>query len=81
VSHLGDVLISSGIIAYLGAFTSKYRETQIEDWYEKVVGLDIPTSENYNFTTTLGDPIAIRAWNIAGLPSDTFSIDNGIIVT
>jgi len=74
-------LISSGIIAYLGAFTSRYRETQIADWYAKVVGLKIPTSKNYNFTETLGEPIHIRAWTIAGLPSDSFSVDNGIIVT
>lgn len=76
----GDVLISSGVIAYLGAFTQNYRDTQLVDWYAKVVGFNIPTSKNYNFNTTLGDPIAIRAWSIAGLPSDNFSIDNGIIV-
>ena len=29
---------------------------------------------------TLGEPIKIRAWNIAGLPTDSFSIDNGVIV-
>lgn len=77
----GDVLLSSGIIAYLGAFTSNYRDTQLAEWYEKVVGLNIPISNNYNFNHTLGDPIAIRAWTIAGLPSDSFSIDNGIIAT
>ncbi|OXA50010.1 Dynein heavy chain 7, axonemal [Folsomia candida] len=77
----GDVLLSSGIIAYLGAFTSKYRDSQIDEWFKKVVDLDIPISKNYTFATTLGDPVAIRAWNIAGLPSDSFSTDNGIIVS
>lgn len=77
----GDILISSGVIAYLGAFTQSYRDTQLSTWYEKVVSFNIPTSKNYNFNVTLGDPIAIRAWNIAGLPSDNFSIDNGIIVS
>ncbi len=28
---------------------------------------------------TLGDPVKIRAWQIAGLPVDSFSVDNGII--
>jgi dynein heavy chain len=32
-------------------------------------------------TNTLGDPITIRAWNLAGLPNDTFSCENGIIAT
>jgi dynein heavy chain len=31
-------------------------------------------------TNTLGDPVKIRAWQIAGLPVDAFSVDNGIIV-
>ncbi|CAF5028300.1 unnamed protein product, partial [Rotaria magnacalcarata] len=30
---------------------------------------------------TLGEPVVIRAWNIAGLPSDSFSIENGIILS
>ena len=30
---------------------------------------------------TLGDPVKIRQWQIAGLPKDQFSVDNGIIVT
>ena len=31
----GDVLISSGMIAYLGAFTSVYRNDLTNDWVEK----------------------------------------------
>lgn len=40
----------------------------------------IPCSEEFSLSKTLGDPVKIRAWNIAGLPTDTFSIDNGVIV-
>ena len=29
---------------------------------------------------TLGDAVKIRSWNISGLPSDTFSVENGIIL-
>lgn len=32
---LGDVLISSGIIAYLGPFTYELRTRQIKDWINK----------------------------------------------
>lgn len=28
----GDVLVSAGVIAYLGAFTSGFRQTCTEDW-------------------------------------------------
>uniref|UniRef100_A0A8C3XSS3 Dynein axonemal heavy chain 12 n=1 Tax=Chelydra serpentina TaxID=8475 RepID=A0A8C3XSS3_CHESE len=41
---------------------------------------NIPCSDNFSLSKTLGDPIKIRAWNIAGLPTDNFSVDNGVIV-
>ena len=42
---------------------------------------NIPSSEEFSLSKTLGDPIKVRAWNIAGLPNDSFSIDNGVIVS
>ncbi|KAJ3210279.1 Dynein heavy chain 7, axonemal [Dinochytrium kinnereticum] len=77
----GDVLISAGITAYLGAFTKTYRQMCIEDWKKVCVEAGIPCSESFSLSKTLGDPIKIRAWTIAGLPSDSFSVDNGIIVS
>uniref|UniRef100_A0A8C6ZHI9 Dynein heavy chain 7, axonemal n=1 Tax=Nothoprocta perdicaria TaxID=30464 RepID=A0A8C6ZHI9_NOTPE len=75
----GDVLISAGVIAYLGAFTAGFRQECIKDW-SKLCKKNIPCSENFSLSNTLGDPIKIRAWNIAGLPTDMFSVDNGVIV-
>ena len=40
----------------------------------------IPCSENFSLNGTLGEPVTIREWQIAGLPVDSFSVDNGIIV-
>ena len=40
----------------------------------------IPCSEEFSLSKTLGEPVKIRDWNIAGLPTDSFSIDNGVIV-
>jgi ATP-binding dynein motor region len=37
-------------------------------------------SERASLSSTLGDPVRIRQWNINGLPTDSFSCDNGIIV-
>nr|XP_060483981.1 dynein axonemal heavy chain 12 [Panthera onca] len=76
----GDVLVSAGVIAYLGAFTSGFRQTCTEDWSMLCKKKRIPCSEEFSLSKTLGDPVKIRAWNIAGLPTDTFSIDNGVIV-
>ncbi|NXH14929.1 DYH12 protein, partial [Bucco capensis] len=76
----GDVLISAGVIAYLGAFTAGFRQECIKDWSKLCKEKNIPCSENFALSKTLGDPIKIRAWNIAGLPTDIFSVDNGVIV-
>ncbi|KAM6332812.1 dynein axonemal heavy chain 7 [Podargus strigoides] len=81
VNLTGDILISSGIVAYLGAFTSSYRQTQTEQWTLQCKTKDIPCSDDFSLSNTLGEPVAIRAWNIAGLPSDMFSVDNGIIIS
>ncbi|RVE70747.1 hypothetical protein OJAV_G00066880 [Oryzias javanicus] len=76
----GDVLISAGVIAYLGPFTSGFRQNCTKSWTTLCQSKNIPSSDEFSLSKTLGDPIEIRAWNIAGLPNDSFSIDNGVIV-
>uniref|UniRef100_A0A674AXZ6 Dynein axonemal heavy chain 12 n=1 Tax=Salmo trutta TaxID=8032 RepID=A0A674AXZ6_SALTR len=73
----GDVLISAGVIAYLGAFTAAFRQNCAKIW-TKLCKVQAHTAAPHK---TLGDPIKIRAWNISGLPTDSFSIDNGVIVS
>lgn len=80
INITGDVLISSGVVAYLGAFTVDFRLEAIQEWHGLCVKKKIPCSKTFSMNTTLGDPVKIRAWNIAGLPVDSFSVDNGIIV-
>uniref|UniRef100_A0A8C0TTX9 Dynein axonemal heavy chain 3 n=1 Tax=Canis lupus familiaris TaxID=9615 RepID=A0A8C0TTX9_CANLF len=77
----GDVLLSSGTVAYLGAFTVDYRARCQKQWLAQCKDKVIPSSSDFSLSNTLGDPVKIRAWQIAGLPIDSFSIDNGIIVT
>ncbi|XP_006082785.1 LOW QUALITY PROTEIN: dynein heavy chain 7, axonemal [Myotis lucifugus] len=79
INLTGDILISSGVVAYLGAFTSNYRQNQVKEWTDLCKGRGIPCSEDFSLMGILGEAVTIRTWNIAGLPSDSFSIDNGII--
>jgi len=37
-------------------------------------------SGDFSITKILGDPVLIQSWNISGLPRDSFSIDNAVIV-
>ncbi|XP_065670290.1 dynein axonemal heavy chain 12 isoform X3 [Hydra vulgaris] len=76
----GDVLVSSGVIAYLGGFTSAFRKECCEEWTKLCLDLDIKCSRDFSLMKILGNPVKIREWNIAGLPTDSFSIDNSVIV-
>jgi dynein heavy chain len=76
----GDVLAASGVVAYLGAFSKGFRNEITSEWMGKLRDFSVPRSEKFVLQSVLGDPVKIRSWNIAGLPSDDFSIDNGIVV-
>eukprot|EP00118_Oscarella_pearsei_P019988 m.215265 g.215265 ORF g.215265 m.215265 type:complete len:3605 (+) comp39831_c0_seq13:113-10927(+) len=77
----GDVLLSSGVVAYLGAFTVAFRNECIDSWQKECQKRKIPCSLNFSLNATLGEPVKIRAWQLAGLPVDSFSSDNGIVVS
>ncbi|RHY56820.1 hypothetical protein DYB38_001612 [Aphanomyces astaci] len=77
---VGDIMLSSGVIAYLGAFTSTFREKAVNHWSLELKHKGITCSDKYSLTTTLGDLVKIREWTIAKLPNDSFSIDNAIMM-
>ncbi|KAI5747904.1 hypothetical protein M8J77_019695 [Diaphorina citri] len=76
----GDILLSCGIIAYLAPFNNLFRQTCLDDWMSFVMDVKIPSSPKYNMVEVLGSEIKIQRWNIFGLPRDTFSIENAIIM-
>ncbi|KAK3779689.1 hypothetical protein RRG08_013644 [Elysia crispata] len=78
---VGDVLLSAGVVAYLGTFILDYRQDCIHEWYELCQLKAVPVSDFFSLSATLGDPVKIREWQIAGLPADNYSVDNAIIVT
>ena len=47
----------------------------------QVKELAIPSSPDFAFASFLAEPSKVRDWNIKGLPSDSFSTENGVIVT
>ena len=54
---------------------------QVQDWCKFVESKSISRSAQFSLSTTLGDQVKIRSWNIFGLPSDQFSTENGIILS
>ncbi|CAI9716307.1 dynein heavy chain 3, axonemal-like isoform X2 [Octopus vulgaris] len=77
---IGDVLLSASVVAYLGPFISSYRQECLQEWYKCCKKRGIPLSAQFSLSKTLGNPLKIREWQIAGLPVDSFSVENGIIV-
>ena len=78
----GDVLLSAGIVAYLGVFTTTYRSSCVSLWANMLELEGIPCSPGNGFSleNVLGNAVQIRSWTLAKLPNDSFSINNAIIM-
>ena len=55
-------------------------QEQVSEWREMCHKCGVPCSEEFSLSSILGEQVKIKDWNIAGLPNDSFSIDNGIII-
>ena len=53
----------------------------MKDWHSKCGNLGISCSASFSLYNTLGDNVQCRTWHLAGLPVDTFSVDNAIVVS
>ncbi len=79
---LGDCLIGSCFLSYLGAFTADYRHTILEkkilpDVLLRGIKITAPCS----LRDLLSSEALIQKWSISGLPTDEHSIQNGILTT
>jgi len=77
---LGDVFLSAACISYYGPFTGVYRNKLVDFWKQRCSELEIPVSEHFELQEVMGDPVEIREWNIMGLPTDSVSVNNAILV-
>ena len=83
---LGNMIVSSGIIAYAGPFVSKNRLNLIQQWLASCTKNGVPITPLINdedsiLINSLGDDITTRKWRLLGLPQDNFSTENAIIAT
>ncbi|CAD2215821.1 Microtubule-binding stalk of dynein motor/ATP-binding dynein motor region/Dynein heavy chain region D6 P-loop domain/Dynein heavy chain AAA lid domain/Dynein heavy chain C-terminal domain containing protein, putative [Angomonas deanei] len=77
---VGRIALAAGFVAYLGPFTSTYREQMLSTWYNKCVELSLPVGNSAFDLQSVVDPVVVRSWAQQGLPTDAFSIENGITV-
>ena len=77
---VGDVLICSGILAYLGVFIASYRKECVATWADMMKKYNIQSSPDVSFINILGDQVRISEWYSQGLPQDEFSTENAIML-
>ena len=82
VRLLGDCLLSSAFLSYVGAFSWDFRyQMLIEDWLKDVVERKIPLSQPFKLESMLTNDVEISKWMSESLPPDELSIQNGILTT
>jgi len=77
----GDILISAASVAYMGPFPQEYRNKLLHGWVEFLTKETIPTSPGTCIIQTLQDPVEVLRWNLSGLPRDSISLENTIIMS
>lgn len=53
----------------------------MKTWLGECIQKKIPISDDFNIIKVMGNPVTIREWNHKGLPTDTVSVENGILTT
>jgi len=88
---IGDVLLASAFISYVGPFTKTFRDKLMNETFipflkenlRKAVGEDglLPISATSDPVKVLTTPAQVAMWQADGLPRDQVSTENGAIVT
>lgn len=82
---IGDVLVASAFLSYVGPFTKPFREQLVrEQWLpmmaKSVNNGPMPMSPAADPLRILTNEAEIVKWNTQGLPADPVSAENGAIV-
>lgn len=76
---VGDCIISASIMSYYGPFNSEYRDNLVSLWINSIQALQIPYTSTFEFSNFIVGAAVVRDWNMKGLPTDKFSVENGVI--
>jgi dynein heavy chain len=78
---VGDTLLASAFVSYIGAFDADARVALWKDvWTNDIMSREIPLCDGSPLKT-LADDAAVAKWGMEGLPADLFSIENGALIT
>jgi dynein heavy chain len=82
---VGDVLLASAFISYIGPFTKPFRISLLEETWLPYLrtaagGQPVPMNPEADVLSIITNDAQIAGWNTQGLPSDPVSSENGAIV-
>lgn len=79
---IGDSIIAAAFIVYASGMSATNRAECVENWrtFLKTKHL-IQMSNPFNLVQVSTTPLDIQTWILAGLPSDSFNMENAMILT
>jgi len=81
VTMIGDALLASAFVSYIGPFSYKFRlELWSTTWMADIVAKKIPYTDKIDPLDVLADAAMMAVWAGEGLPADRVSIENAAIV-
>lgn len=82
VKLIGDCLTGSAFLSYCGPFNSELRQKMIfETWKQDLIAKGLPNKEDFRLEQFLTNDVEVSTWSAQGLPSDSLSIQNGILTS
>lgn len=81
---VGNCSLATAFVSYCGPFNAEFREIlATEKFTGDLNAKDVPHLPKlaYELTSFLVDEATVGEWNLQGLPKDTLSVQNGIMVT
>ena len=73
-------MIAAAMINYLAPLTQKFRTKLYTKWIHEIQEVGIHVSNEVNFNSLFSDPLKIKKWLENGLPNDSYSIQNAVIL-
>ena len=81
LSLLGDIILATGFVNYLGPFDGVYRLKILEESWTKLVDkYKIRHSSEFSLKEIIGNSEHIAEWTLRGLPNENVSFENMIII-
>lgn len=79
---VGDCAAACAFVSYCGSFNQEFRRYLMDDKFLKdCISREVPVTKGLDVISFMVDVGTIGDWNIQGLPADSLSIQNGILVT